>query len=268
MGQSRRDYGVLVSGRIFSLISLILISAAVLLMIRRAKQGKVPRIRRLAGLDAIDEAVGRATEMGRPVHYTIGWASGGLSGSMAAQILAGLSVLGYVGELAAKYGVKVITTVSQPDTLPLHEEILRLAYQKQGRPDALAPDSVRFISIDLYAYSAGVLGEIEREKPAANIMIGPFWMESLLFTEAGFRQGAIQIAGTARTSQIPFFVATCDYTLIGEEIFAAGAYLSKEPSQIGTIAAQDMGKIFALILLLSGLLLHAFGNPVTKLINI
>jgi hypothetical protein len=259
---------MLISGRIFSLVTLLLITAAVLFMMRRAKQGKVPHIRRVTGLDAIEEAVGRATEMGRPVHYTIGWADGGLSGSMAAQILAGLSVLGHVGELAAKYKVKVITTVSQPDTLPLHEEILRMAYQKQGKPEALAPDSVRFISIDLYAYSAGVLGEIEREKPAANIMIGAFWMESLLFTEAGFRQGAIQIGGTARTSQIPFFVATCDYTLIGEEIFAAGAYLSKEPSQIATIAAQDIGKIIALALLISGLLLHAFGNPITALIKL
>lgn len=98
-------------------------------------------------------------------------------------------------------------------------------------------------------------------------MIGPFWMESLLFTESGFRQGAIQIAGTARTSQIPFFVATCDYTLIGEEIFAAGAYLSKEPSQVATIAAQDIGKIFALLLLISGLLLYAWGNPINSLLR-
>ena len=258
---------MLISGRIFALTSLVLITAGVLFMMRRARQGEVPHIRRMAGLDAIEEAVGRATEMGRPVHYTIGWADGGLSGAMAAQILAGLSVLGYVAELAAKYRVKIITTVSQPDTLPLHEEILRLSYQKAGHPEALPPDAVRFISIDLYAYSAGVLGEIDREKPAANIMIGAFWMESLLFTEAGYRQGAIQVAGTARTSQIPFFVATCDYTLIGEEIFAAGAYLSKDPGQIGTIAAQDAGKLLALVLLVSGLLLYAFGNPVGVLLR-
>lgn len=258
---------MLVPGRIFALATMIFLSAVALFMMRRAKQGKVPQIKRIAGLDAIDEAVGRATEMGKPVHFTIGHAAGGLSGAMAAQILAGLSVLGYVGELTAKYGARIFATVAQPDTLPLHEEILRLAYQKQGKPDALAPDAVRFISIDLYAYSAGVLGEIEREKPAANIMIGPFWMESLLFTESGFRQGAIQIAGTARTSQIPFFVATCDYTLIGEEIFAAGAYLSKEPSQVATIAAQDIGKIFALLLLISGLLLYAWGNPINSLLR-
>jgi len=258
---------MLVPGRISALFTFIFLAAIALFMIRRARQGKVPRIKRMAGLDAIEEAVGRATEMGRPVHYTIGHAAGGLSSAMAAQILAGLSVLGYVAELTAKYGARIFATVAQPDTLPLHEEIIRLAYRKQGKPDAVPPNAVRFISIDLYAYSAGVLGEIEREKPAANIMIGPFWMEALLFTESGFRQGAIQIAGTARTSQIPFFVATCDYTLIGEEIFAAGAYLSKEPTQVATIAAQDVGKILALILLISGLLLYAWGNPITSLLR-
>jgi hypothetical protein len=259
---------MLVTGRIFGLATLLFLTAAAFVMMDRARKGKVPQIKRLPGLDAIQEAVGRSTEMGRPVHYTIGWADGGLSGSMAPQILAGLSVLGYVAELTAKYGVKIFTTVSQPDTLPLHEEMLRLAYQKEGKQDLLRADAVRFISIDLYAYAAGVLGEIAREKPGASIMIGPFWMEALLFTEEGFRQGAIQIAGTARTSQIPMFVATCDYTLIGEEIFAAGAYLSKNPSQIGSIAAQDVGKVFALVLLVAGLLLYAFGNPIGNLLKL
>lgn len=259
---------ILVAGRISALVMLLLLCVVVLVMIRRAKGGKVPHIKRLAGLDAIEEAVGRATEMGRPIHYTIGFSKGGLSGTMAAAIIAGLSVLGYVGEMAAKYGAKIFTTVSQPETIPLHEEILRLSYQKAGRPDALPPDAVRFISLDLYAYSAGVLGQIEREKPAANIMIGAFLMENLLFAEAGFRQGAIQIGGTNTITVVPFFVGTCDYTLIGEEIFAAGAYVSKEPVLISTIAAQDIGKIFALLFIISGLLLYAFGNPVVNLLKI
>jgi hypothetical protein len=55
--------------------------------------------------------------------------------------------------------------------------------------------------------------------------------------------GAIQIAGTAQPAQLPFFVAACDYTLIGEEFFAASAYLSGEPDQLGSLKGQDVGKL-------------------------
>ena len=44
-------------------------------------------------------------------------------------------------------------------------------------------------------------------------------------------------------------MTTCDYTLIGEELYAASAYLSKEPIQIGTLRGQDLGKAFVLVVI-------------------
>jgi hypothetical protein len=85
-----------------------------------------------------------------------------------------------------------------------------------------------------------------RRKPAANFFMGSYFAESLLLTETGASTGAIQIAGTDSDHQLPFFVTTCDYTLIGEELYAASAYLSKEPIQIGTLRGQDIGKAFIL----------------------
>jgi len=57
-------------------------------------------------------------------------------------------------------------------------------------------------------------------------------------------------------------VAACDYSLIGEEIYAAGAYLSKDPVQVGSVAGQDVGKAIALVLIVVGILLTAVGIPV------
>ena len=79
--------------------------------------------------------------------------------------------------------------------------------------------------------------------------------ESMLFAEGGANIGAIQIAGTTNTVQIPFFLAACDYTLIGEEIFAAGAYLSKEPNLVGTVVGQDWGRILSFCLMVIGCIL-------------
>ena len=85
-----------------------------------------------------------------------------------------------------------------------------------------------------------------------------FFAESLLFAETGNSIGAIQIAGTGSQTQIPFFVTACDYTLMGEEFFAASAYLSKEPELIAGITAQDIIKVILVGFILLSIVSRAF----------
>ncbi|TFH16217.1 hypothetical protein E4H04_06965, partial [Candidatus Bathyarchaeota archaeon] len=194
---------------------------------------KLPQFRRLSGLDALPEMVGRAAEMNRPVHFTTGL--GDLTSTVAPQLVAGLAVLAHVAELCANYGVKMIYSVYQAQVMPIATELMREAYLKAGKIDEFMPDeSVRYLSGEQFAYASAVQGIAEREKPAANIMIGPFYAESMLFAETFNRIGSIQLAGTARGYQIPFFAVICDYLLISEEIYAAGAYLSKDHVQSGS----------------------------------
>jgi hypothetical protein len=101
-----------------------------------------------------------------------------------------------------------------------------------------------------------------REETAANIHMGPFWAESLILAEAGFYTGAIQVAGTANYHQIHFFVVASDYALIGEELMAAGAYLSKDPTQIGSLWGADFAKITVVALTVIGVILTAAGISV------
>ena len=91
-----------------------------------------------------------------------------------------------------------------------------------------------------------------REKPATCFYMGAFYAESLILAETGNSIGAIQIAGTAMPAQLPFFVAACDYTLIGEEFFAASAYLSGSAEELGSLKGQDVGKVIVAVLLLIG----------------
>ncbi|SET13784.1 DUF6754 domain-containing protein [Anaerobranca gottschalkii] len=246
----------LVMNRLILFIFTIIMSVAMILIIKSAKGGKKPFVRKINGLEAVDEAVGRATEMGRPVHFSPGISS--LGEQTAAQTLAGLSVLGYVSRLTAKYDTPLIVTIRIPEILPISEEIVKQSYLAEGKPDAYNPNNIRFLSDEQFAYAAGCLGIMNREKVATNIMMGAFWAESLIFAEGGFAAGAIQIAGTANTHQLPFFIAACDYTLIGEELFAAGAYLSQDPLQLGSIAVQDIGKLIAIILIVIGTITTTF----------
>ena len=98
-----------------------------------------------------------------------------------------------------------------------------------------------------------------REEPAANFYIGKFYGESLILAETGYATGSIQIAGTSEPNQLPFFVAACDYTLIGEELFAASAYLSRDPLQVGSLRGQDVGKAIVMVMLVLGSILISLG---------
>ena len=49
-------------------------------------------------------------------------------------------------------------------------------------------------------------------------------------------------------------MVTCDYTIIGDEYYAATAYLSREPTQLGSLIGQDLGKMLMLTLILIGMI--------------
>jgi len=231
------------------------------------RKGWKPTIRKITGLEAMEEAVGRATEMGRPVHFTAGL-SNLTDSTWGPLIIAGISILGHLAGLCARYNTRLIVSSAQPDTLPLVHETLRTAYLTEGKPDAYTPDMIRYLSDQQFAYAAGIQGTLVREKCAVNVMVGPFYAESLIFAEAGFIGGAIQIAGTGRMLQQSFFAVVCDYNIIGEECYAAGAYVSKDPVQLASIAGQDLGKFVAVALIIVGAILMIFGVDLARLMRI
>lgn len=239
-------------------LPLILFIASIFIIgisIYLTKKGTIkPKIRRLAGIDAIDEAIGRATELGRPVHYTVG-----LGGISNVQVIAGLSILRYVAKKCAEYDVRLIFTFRNPQIQPVAYDLIKEAYIAAGKPEKFRPDDILWLSGRQFSFATGVMGIVLREKVAANLLLGYFAAESLIFAEAGYRAGAIQIAGTTNSYQIPFFVTTCDYTLISEELIVAGAYISQIPEQVGTIFGQDIIRLIAILLMLVGSLLYAVG---------
>jgi len=262
----------LIQGRIFGMFFLLLSFAIFYFFMSRAMRGRVSKMRSLAGLQAMPESVGKAAETNRPVHFTPGTVgfTGGVAG-YAAQTFAGLSVLSYVSKLTAKYKVPLYVTVAYGELIPVVEATIRESYTSEGRVDAVSSEThVLFYPIALSnaPYASGVLGLFERIRPASNIMIGGFYFEALAIAEQGFVQGAIQIAGTAMTHQIPFFVAACDYALIGEEIFVAGAIASQDVTLLGSITGQDVLKAIILALLVLGFTIQNLGVDILSIFKL
>jgi hypothetical protein len=236
--------------RFWLLVITAVICSAVVYYIVLARRGRKFYIRRIAGLDAIEDAVGRATEMGRACLFVPG-----VNDINEVQTIAGLTILSRVAVKAADYDCELDVPTSRSLVMTAARETLAAAYSMAGRSDAFREDAAYYVTDEQFGYVAHLTGKMVREKPAACFYMGSFFAESLILAETGNAVGAIQIAGTAQPSQLPFFVAACDYTLIGEEFFAASAYLSGDPDQLGTLRGQDFGKIFVAFVMVVGIAL-------------
>jgi hypothetical protein len=233
-------------GRLAILVMTILFCGSVLYYLTKARAGREFFIRKIPGLEAVDDAVGRATEMGRPVLYVPGIEVVSEVGTLAA-----LTILGHVAKKVAMHGTPLDVPCADPIVMSTAQEIVKAAYAEVGRPDDYDPNRVTYLTYDQFGYTAGVDGMMMRDRPEAVFLLGTFYAESLIMAETGHAIGAIQIAGTKETSQLPFFVAACDYTLIGEELFAASSYLSREPVMLGSLKGQDLAKLVIVYFILT-----------------
>ena len=244
-------------GKTNTLIGLLIFSSLILGFIIYARKGKHLFIRRIAGLDELDEAVGRATEMGKPLLYVPG-----LSGKTDIATIASVNILSQVARKTAEYSTPIIVPNRDPIVMTVTQEVVKEAYLEKGRPESYNADNVFFLTDSQFAYAAGVCGIMMRDKPATNLFIGMFWAESLLLAETGNMTGAIQIAGTDAVTQLPFFITACDYTIMGEELYAASAYISKEPLLLGSIKGQDYSKLIVFFFILVGSIFGLMGSRV------
>ena len=228
------------------IILMIVFIGPVLWFIRKATRGEEIFVRRIPGIDAIDDAVGRAVELGRPMSFTSGLAG------ISPVLYACLGVLRHVARKAAIFGSRILVPSIDPEAMVLADATLQNAYRTERKYSSYDPTSVRFLSTSQFAFASGYMGLVHREKVAGAFLFGTFAAESLILAEAGQQVGAIQVAATVSNEQIPFFITTCDYTLIGEELYAAGAYLSKDPVQVGSLKGQDYAKVVILLLIVIG----------------
>jgi hypothetical protein len=241
-------------------IFMLLFAATIIIFIKLAKKKEL-FLRKIPGLTAVEEAIGRATEMGKPVYYLTGRV--GLIDIVAPEktvsTMAATVILGEVARKIAMYDTQIKVPHTDSIVFAVCQEVTKEAYIRAGRPDAYKPDSNFYVTADQFGYTAAVDGMMMRDRPAACFYMGYYYAESLLLAETGAATGAIQIAGTDAEHQLPFFVAACDYTLMGEELYAASAYLSREPVLLGTLRGQDMGKGLLMFVLFVGIIIVTVG---------
>jgi hypothetical protein len=234
----------------------VIIFAVSIALLERGRRGKEIRLNRPPALDALDDLVGRCTEMGRPLHWTSGFVGLEYTG-WGLITLASIGIANYVAKLSARLGAHFISTVCMPSTYAVVEEGVKEAYISEGKGD-VTPD-VRYISPEQMAYAAGVMRTVATEKPAGNIAVGGIGEECLMLIEPPAEIGAVQVCGTVAYPSNAFMLAICEYNLIAEECYVAGAILSGDKTLMGAIGAQDITKFWVIALIVVGAILATLG---------
>jgi hypothetical protein len=243
---------VLITNRINILVAVALFIGVVLWLVARARRGAKLFVRKIAGLEAVEEAVGRSTEMGRPILYVPG-----LDPMDEVATVAAIDILGQVAKKAGEYETRLMVPNRDPIVMAVAQQVVRESYSAVGKPHLYREEDIFYVTYSQFGFAAAVAGLMIRERPATNFFIGHFYAESLVLAETGNSTGAIQIAGTDSDAQLPFFITSCDYTLIGEELYAGAVYLSRQPLVLGTLKSQDYAKVVLIVAMIVGIVLSA-----------
>lgn len=240
-----------------AMVFLLSFIGLLLFFMTRLRRGHKPRLRHIEAYEAVKGFSGRAIEAGRPLHLSLGL--GSMANVSTADSLAGLYTLDYLADQAAVTGVPPIISMADPTVMLFAQNTLKNAYGDDIQGAKEAQRDVRWIAPQPAAYAAGVMGLIGVDDVNTNIMIGRFGDEYLLMGEAAARQGIAHVGGTSDPTTLPFIYATAQETLLGEEIYAAGAYLKKRQPHIGSLLAQDTVRWVVGIIILGGVLLTSLG---------
>jgi hypothetical protein len=241
--------------RINTLVAVALFIVTVVALVEWARRGAKLFVRRIAGLEAVEEAVGRATEMGRPILYVPG-----LEAMDEVSTVAAIDILGQVAKKAGEYDTRLVVPNRDPIVMAVAQQVVKESYSEIGKPHLYHDEDVFYVTYSQFGFAAAVAGLMMRDRPATNFFMGRFYAESLVLAETGNATGAIQIAGTDADAQLPFFISACDYTLIGEELYAGSVYLSRQPLLLGALKAQDYAKALIITAIMVGILLSVV-NP-------
>lgn len=257
---------ILESGKIFSFILLLIVWLTSAYLYKQSKEGKVRQIRRIPGLDAIDETIMRSVELGRPVVVSPG--KDAISGSRALPMLSGVAMVRYIASETAKVGIPLHIPAGAPDLYTISAENYRSGCIEGGHPEAYNPMNVYFFTDQVWSYISSTMNVIGTVKPGAVILVGRLGVETIYFGTLTHRIGAMLIGGTNVFSQASFFSCVADYTLLGDELFAAAAYVSKNPELMGDLTTQDVAKwIGAILIIIGSILLTAGSDILVKLVS-
>lgn len=227
-----------------SVLELLLVLAVLVLtpvFLLRARAGRLPRFRELPGIVLIRARAASLAESGAALHLATGAnQAGGDLLTPTAETLASTLIARRVAQEATGRGGNIVATTGDITAHLALRGAIRAAYRQAGFADEYRGEAVQLAAQNApAAYAAGVAARYRVESVAASVVAGNYGAESLLITEAGAAQSVPQVAAATSLSALPVLTISADATLIGEELFAAEAYLTDDSRPKARLLTHD-----------------------------
>ncbi|MDH3675688.1 MAG: hypothetical protein OES12_09355 [Anaerolineae bacterium] len=243
---------------IFTLVIVLMFFGLILFFLARVRVGHRPDFRRIQAYDALRGLGSRAVEAGRPLHLSLG--TGSMANESTADSMAGLSILNYLADQAAATGSHPMVSMADPTVMLFAQNAVKAAQDGDIPGTEEAYRNIRWIAPQSAAYAAGVMSLLSIDDVESNIMVGKFGDEYLLMGETAARREIAHVGGTSDPNTLPLVYVSAQEALLGEEIYAGGAYLQKLPAHIGSLLAQDTMRWIVALTILGGVILATLGR--------
>lgn len=213
--------------------------------------------REIKPFSRLRRAVGLAVEAGTRLHISLGRSD--LTSSQGAAGLAGLTTLERVARAAALSDRPPVTSTGEGTLTALSQESLKTVVQSVSPDRDFDTTTSQLTGLTPFSFAAGAMPIIHDEHVSTNILLGHFGAEVALLTEAGDRTGSLTIAGTDDVSAQAVLYAAAEEPLIGEEVFASGAFLGAGLAHSSSLKVQDVLRWALVGIILLGALARLVG---------
>ncbi|MDO9348690.1 MAG: hypothetical protein Q8N45_05235 [Anaerolineales bacterium] len=234
----------------------VILSAILMASLAFLRRKSTPVFREIPAFARLQKAIGLAVEEGSRLHISLG--RGGLTTPQSAAELAGLEMLHRVAELTSASDRPPVATSGDGAVAILSQDALQASDQavlSTGHDVTAA----RLAGLTPFSYAAGTLLVMRDEKVSANILIGNFGIEVALLTDAAERENSSSLAASDNLPAQAILYASAQDPLIGEELFAAGAYVKARPFHTASLIVQDSLRWLVVIAILVGAILKLAG---------
>jgi len=236
----------------------LLVLAALLLLVFTLWRRRSPAtLRSINAYARLNREVGLAVENGTRLHISLG--RGNLFTARGASALAGLSMLRRIAERTSVSDRPPIVTSGDASLAILSQDTLRSGYRAAGADEQYRVTTGRVTGLSPFSYAAGILPVASDENVSANVVMGEVGAESALVAEAADRENTSLIAASDNPSAQAVFYASAQDPLIGEELFAAGAYVGAGASHEASLQVQDLLRWLLILTILGGALMKFLG---------
>jgi hypothetical protein len=231
-------------------LGVLALSALLLGLIAFWKRKSPARLRDIPAFSQLYRLMGLSVEDGTRLHVSLG--SGNLLDARGASALAGLAMLRHIAERTSVSDAPPLASAGDPLLGMLSQDTLQAGYKAAGAADLYAPATGRVAGLNPFGYAAGAMNISTDENVSANIMIGHFGSEVALIADAAERGNAAVIGASDNLAGQAVLFASGQEALVGEELFASGAYLGAGAFHTASLTLQDLFRWLVILALLGG----------------